>query len=292
MVKLSEILVFTATLIASIYAIEESQQISAENQAAQQADAINQVEAAVAPQTCPYGGGTCGTGRVDAGVSGNQYVRNIGGGYPYQGQWAGQGTFADLSGAALAGASAGSRGMRPNPNIFYGSQFINQVQQTPTGGEQQAVPADQGSTGEQPTQDQMPLQQMESQPQSMQQSQMGNYGCGSMPSGSGGYPGMQYQQQNMQPMQYQQQSMQPMPYQQYMQPMQYQQPMAYQPNMQPMPASYGVGGFPYSGGGFPGSTGYASQMGPCGMGGAGPWGSPCSSCGYGGQSINQQQIYG
>lgn len=87
----------------------------------------------MAEEMCPLGRYGGGIGAA-VGVSSNQVV---GKGAPYssgmfgqQGQYAGQGNFIPISNNAFSGVNYNrAAGMRPNPNVFYGSQFINQVQQ-------------------------------------------------------------------------------------------------------------------------------------------------------------------
>lgn len=83
--------------------------------------ASNELNNQQAEENCPMGG--CGGG--SGGLQGNQYARQVAG--PRLGQYAGQGAFVDVSGSSLAGAGRAAY-TRPNPNTFYGSQFINQVQ--------------------------------------------------------------------------------------------------------------------------------------------------------------------
>lgn len=180
-----------------------------------------------ASEHCPMGAGRCG-----GGVAGNQYARGqMDNGASRMGQFAGQGNFGAIDSSTFAASyPSGGRGqMRMPPNMFYGSQFINQVQQCPpgancagmqpsfpTGQQPQQLPTDQGQM---PPQEQMPSQdqgQMPPQDQGqgipsdgMQDGTMPTMQDGSMPGGDGSQQKQQYcrcqQQQQYEQAQQQQQ---------------------------------------------------------------------------------------
>lgn len=275
-----------------------------------------------AVDNCPLGAGRCGGG---GGVAGNQYARGqMDNGAYRMGQFAGQGNFGAIDSTAFAANNPyGSGGqMRAPPNMFYGSQFINQVQQCPPGancaGQQQPafpagqamqMPADQGQM--------VPQDQGQMPPQDQAQGDMMQ--DGSMPQQDGSMPIGDASQQKQRFDQYQQQQQQ----QQYEQAQQQQRYGQFQQQQQPFCAgaaggmgmgagpSYGmpVGGPSYGmpGGGpaygMPGNIymNMMPQMGPYGgqfaMGGP-----PCAGAGQGpwmnygrggyGRPVNMQQIYG
>ncbi len=135
------------------------------------------------------------------GASGNQYVRNMNtGGFGPVPQMAGQGSFAMLDGSAISAATMMQGYRKPNPNLFYGSQFINQVQQCPGAGCQspqiespppQPLPSDQQQPIDSgaPDAGQRPPQDQQSTDFSQQQGSHGNFAA---------YPGeMNMQMLNM-----------------------------------------------------------------------------------------------